>query len=86
MLEVFYSNIKLFHVCISKFNFPVTSELFVYLTPLISDFCTILCNIVRNSHVTFLHLLTICNSKNVLLEKILITCSDFFCQDILMVF
>ena len=86
MLELFYSNVKLFHVCISKFNFPVTNELFVYQTRLISDFCTSLCNIVGNSHVTFLHLSTFCNSKKLLLAKILITCNEFFCQDILKIF
>ena len=86
MLELFYSNVKSFHVCMSKFNFSVINELFVYQTRLISDFCTILCNIVGNSHVTFLHLSTFCNSKKLLLAKILITCNEFFCQDILMGF
>ena len=69
MLELFYSNVKLFHVCISKFNFPVTNELFVYQTRLISDFCTSLCSTVGNSHVTFFAFIDVLQFKEVIACK-----------------
>ena len=69
MLELFYSNVKQFHVCISKFNFPVTNELFVYQTRLISDFCTSLCNIMGNSHVTFFAFIDVLQFKEVIACK-----------------